>query len=250
MLGTELGPGRYYDLAQLERGRLIAMLRQLGMPLTAVKELLACEPADMADRIAAFWRETEAVHWMRHDLADHLVNRLRGKRTMITYEVATREIPERGLLCFERNVDEQAASALGKEFIAIFQDRPLPRLTGPEDASFCIYWGEVNADSDGPVEWCRPVPDVQAETLASRYPELSPRTEPAHREAFVAFPWGGGRRLDVMASRILRHSRPGQQSTESIPAGSHSGPTISVSASPSAPARRMRTRDSRTGTSP
>jgi hypothetical protein len=44
----------------------------------------------------------------------------------------------------------------------------------------------VNDDSDGPVEWCRPVPSDEAETLASRVPELVLRSEPAHDEAFVA----------------------------------------------------------------
>ncbi len=29
-----------------------------------------------------------------------------------------------------------------------------------------IWWGEVNDDSDGPLEWCRPVPAEQAEQLA------------------------------------------------------------------------------------
>jgi hypothetical protein len=50
----------------------------------------------------------------------------------------------------------------------------------------------VNDDSDGPIEWCMPVPAGQAESLASRYPELSLRTEPAHQEAFVALPDGPG----------------------------------------------------------
>jgi hypothetical protein len=53
---------------------------------------------------------------------------------------------------------------------------------------FSIYWGEVSADSDGPVEWCKPVPESEAKALATHYPELSLRTEPAHREAYVAIP--------------------------------------------------------------
>ena len=48
----------------------------------------------------------------------------------------------------------------------------------------------MSADSDGPVEWCRPVPETEAHALAEHYPELTLRTEPAHREAFVALPVG------------------------------------------------------------
>jgi hypothetical protein len=73
----------------------------------------------------------------------------------------------------------------GKEFIAIIRDQRLPRIAGREGAMFCIYWGQVSADSDGPVEWCKPVPAAEAEGLAAQFPELTLRVEPAHREAYV-----------------------------------------------------------------
>jgi DNA-binding transcriptional MerR regulator len=182
---------RYYDTAQLDEARLVVMLRQLQLPLAAVKELLACDPADAATRIAEHWRDAEAAHDARRELAGYLDSRLSGKRSVM-YEVATREMPERSLLCLKRNVDEQGAWALGKEFIAILRERPLPKIEGREGAAFSIYWGEVSADSDGPVEWCRPVPQAEAHALAGHYPELALRTEPAHREVFVALPAGPG----------------------------------------------------------
>ena len=178
---------RYYDVAQLEAARLVAMLRQLDLPLAAIRELLACDPVDAAERIATHWREVESVHDARRELADYLVNRLSGKRSVM-YEVATRDIPERSLLCLKRNVDQQGAWGLGKEFITILRERPPPKMEGREGAMFTIYWGEVSADSDGPVEMCKPIPESDAKALASHYPELSLRTEPAHREAYVALP--------------------------------------------------------------
>ena len=178
---------RYYDVGQVDEARLVVMLRQLQLPLAAIRDLLACDPVDAAERIAAHWREVESAHDARRELADYLVNRLSGKSSVM-YEVATREIPERSLLCLKRNVDEQGAWALGKEFIAILRERPLPKMEGRAGAMFTIYWGEVSADSDGPVEMCKPVPGSDAKALASHYPELSLRTEPAHREAYVALP--------------------------------------------------------------
>jgi DNA-binding transcriptional MerR regulator len=176
---------RYYDVAQLEAARLVAISRQLDLPLAAIKELLACDPVDAAEQIAVHWRSVESAHDARRELADYLVNKLRGKRSVM-YEVATREILERSVLCLKRNVDEQGAWALGKEFIAILRERPLPKMEGRDGAMFSIYWGEVSADSDGPVEWCKPVPEGDAQVLTSQYPELILRTEPAHREAYVA----------------------------------------------------------------
>ncbi len=178
---------RYYDEAQLEQARLVAMLRQLDLPLAEIRELLACDPIDAADRIAAHWREVESVHDARRELVGYLVNRLRGTRSDM-YEVSTRELPERSLLCLRRNVDEAGAWALGQGLIAILRERPLPRLEEREGAMFAIFWGEVSADSDGPVEFCRPVPADRAEALAPHYPELSLRIEPAHREAYVTLP--------------------------------------------------------------
>jgi DNA-binding transcriptional MerR regulator len=182
---------RYYDTAQLDDARLVVMMRELQLPLKAVKELLAGDPADAATRIAEHWRDAEAAHDARRELADYLVNRLRGKRPVM-YEVATREMPERSLLCLKRTVDVQGQFAFGKEFIAILRERPLPKIEGRQGAFFCIYWSHPTPDGDGLIEWCKPVPPAEAHTLAEQYPELTLRTEPAHIEMFVALPDGYG----------------------------------------------------------
>jgi DNA-binding transcriptional MerR regulator len=186
----ELSGYRFYEPVQLEQARLIAALRQVGVPLTTVKELLALDPAEMAERVTAFWREAEARHAGQRELVTVLVDRL-TRRNAVVKKVATRDIPQRSLLCLKRNVDESGLWAFGKEFIAILRDPRLPRLKGREGAVFSIYWGQVNADSDGPVEWCKPVPDAEAEGLAAQFPELTLRVEPAHREAYVDLGTGG-----------------------------------------------------------
>ncbi len=102
------------------------------------------------------------------------------------YEVGTREMPDRSLLSMKRSVaGRDQAWAFGKEFIALLKRYQLPQIEGRAGAFFCIFWGEVSEDSDGPMEWCRPVPADEAEALAARCPELTLRTEPAHQEAFV-----------------------------------------------------------------
>ena len=86
----------------------------------------------------------------------------------------------------KRNVTgDKAAWAFGKEFIALLRRYRLPALEGRAGAFFCIFWGEVSEDSDGPMEWCHPVPPDEEEALAARCPELTLRAEPAHQEAFV-----------------------------------------------------------------
>jgi len=129
------------------------------------------------------------------------------------YEVATREVPERSLLCLKRNVDPPGAWALGKKFVAILRERSLPKLGGREGAMFSIYWSEVSADSDGPVEWCRPVPEKDASALALLCPELNLRTEPAHREAYVALPDGAVMKVECRSNSRLRRCALGRKST-------------------------------------
>jgi DNA-binding transcriptional MerR regulator len=176
---------RFYEPGQLKQARLIAALRQLQVPLAEIKAILALEPAQAADRVREFWAATETEHTARRALAAHLIDDLSGKRSVM-YEVNTRDIPERRLLCVKRNVaGEQAAWAFGKEFIALLRHYQLPQISGRAGAFFCIYWGEVSDDSDGPMEWCRPVPADEAEALAACCPELTLRAEAAHQEAFV-----------------------------------------------------------------
>ena len=100
------------------------------------------------------------------------------------YEVKVRDIPARSLLCLLRHAsNEQEVWDLGKEVIGMFKAQPPPRVDGVAGAAFLIYYGEVNQDSDGPVEFCWPVPQDLAGQLAASFPGLTLRTEPAHQEA-------------------------------------------------------------------
>jgi DNA-binding transcriptional MerR regulator len=176
---------RFYEPGQLKQARLIATLRQLQIPLAEIKAILSLEPVQAAERLRRFWAAIEVENTARRALAAHLIDELSGKRSVM-YEVSTREIPERSVLCLKRNVaGVDQAWTFGKEFIGLLRHYQLPEIPGRAGAFFCIYWGEVSEDSDGPIEWCRPVPADEAEALAARCPELTLRTEAAHQEAFV-----------------------------------------------------------------
>jgi DNA-binding transcriptional MerR regulator len=176
---------RFYEPGQLGQARLIAALRQLHFPLAEIKAIVPLEPVHAAERVRQFWAATESKHSSLRALATYLIDELSGKRPVM-YEVSTRDIPERSLLCVKRYVTgEKAAWAFGKEFIALLRHYKLPQIEGRAGAFFQIFWGEVSEDSDGPIEWCRPVPEDEAEAIAAQCPELTLRSEPAHGEAFV-----------------------------------------------------------------
>ncbi len=178
---------RWYAPGQLERARLIAGLRDLGLPLAEIGPILALDGPAAAERIGRYWGDAEAGHSGRRELALHLLDRLHGKESAM-YDVGTRELPARQLLCLQRHLNAADTVSVGKEFIGTFRDGAVPRLEGVAGAPFVIFYGHVSEDSDGPVEWCRPVPAEQAEDLAARFPELTLRIDPAHEEAFVRLP--------------------------------------------------------------
>jgi DNA-binding transcriptional MerR regulator len=56
---------RFYEEAQLDQARLIAALRQLGVPLAQIEEMLPLGPDEVAGRIAGLWRVAEEQHAAR-----------------------------------------------------------------------------------------------------------------------------------------------------------------------------------------
>jgi DNA-binding transcriptional MerR regulator len=176
---------RWYADTQLERARLVASLRRIRVPLARIRDMLALDPASAAEEIRAYWAGAEAEHAAQRELTGYLVDRLHGKKSAM-YEVTVRDIPARRLLSLIRRLHEDDVIPMGRElFIHRLARGGVPRIEGIAGAPFTEFHGEVSGDSDGPVEWCWPVPDEQAEEIAARFPDLTLRTEPAHQEAFV-----------------------------------------------------------------
>ena len=72
---------RFYDPAQLERARLVAWLRRLGMPLARIRVVCDLDPAQAAGEVAAYWAQVEADTASRRDLAAFLIATLSGRKT-------------------------------------------------------------------------------------------------------------------------------------------------------------------------
>jgi protein phosphatase len=67
---------RYYAPAQLERARLVAWLRRLGMPLARIGPVVDGSPAEAAAQVTAFLQVTEADFAERQRLAQFLITYL------------------------------------------------------------------------------------------------------------------------------------------------------------------------------
>jgi len=105
---------RWYAPEQVERARLVAWLRRLGMPLARIAEVAALPPGAAAEAVAAYWARVEADTAARRELATFLVDHLaeRGRPAMTDHTLALRcaARSDRGLV---RELNQDAAYAAG-----------------------------------------------------------------------------------------------------------------------------------------
>jgi DNA-binding transcriptional MerR regulator len=184
---TRVDPGngyRWYGPGQLDRARLVAALRGLDMPLARIAPILDLAPAAAAAAVAAYWGEVEAAHARRRALAAHLRDRLTGTRSAMP-TIAVRDVPARDLLTVRRHLHAADLEAfLTPALVRLLQAAPRS-VSGLAGAPFVVYHGEVSADSDGPVELCRPVAAGTGERVAAELADVVARSEPDHQEAYV-----------------------------------------------------------------
>ena len=74
---------RLYAPDQLERARLVARLRQLGMPLARIRVVCDAEPPDSAAEVAEYWREVEDGTRSGKRLATFLIDHLSRRDSVL-----------------------------------------------------------------------------------------------------------------------------------------------------------------------
>src|SRR5690625_384323 len=180
---------RYYREEQVEQARLITLLRQLEMPLDRIREVLALDGSQRFIAISAYWEGQEAQFRRKRSLIRFLESFLEGKGGHM-FEVQTREVPEQKVITIRSNVYAEELPQFIGTTMGQLLDYLGERQITPQPFPFVAYHGEVNIDSDGPVEVCIPVAG-QVDPSDG----MTVRVEPAHKQAFarvtkgqVAFP--------------------------------------------------------------
>jgi DNA-binding transcriptional MerR regulator len=181
---------RYYRAGQVERARLVALLRQLDMPLARIAEVVEAEGSAAATLLGAYWDGAEARFASQRALAAYLRGRLSGRSSEMygKFVVKTVEVPERVVLTERRHT-------LSDE-LPVWIPASLGRLEsgahecgGTAGEPFVVYYAEVSTESDGPAEACVPVADAEAaRAWASRQGRSHAthvRVEPAQRLAYT-----------------------------------------------------------------
>jgi DNA-binding transcriptional MerR regulator len=171
---------RWYRESKLATARLVAQLRRLDMPLAQVEQVVSASGPLAAELIKSYWEAVERRVASQRELAAHLRIELSGEEgSYPMFDIHQREVPEQLVLTEQRHV--HVAELPGWLRAAMDRlDEAAQAHGGLAGSWFVIYHGEVDEDSDGPVEVCAPInpaPEGSGDT--------SMRREPAHREAYV-----------------------------------------------------------------
>lgn len=170
---------RYYRLDQVERARLIGLMRRLEMPLENIAELLDLDGSVAAKSLASYWQEVEAGHRERRQLVRYLEKYLSQKGDKM-FEVEARSVPDMRVMSIQRKVLVDSLPEFIQQATHSLIDQIEAGGGSVTGALFVVYHGEVNKDSDGPVEVCVPFAG-SVEPIG----EAAVREEPAHDELFT-----------------------------------------------------------------
>ncbi|MFE5258560.1 MerR family transcriptional regulator [Streptomyces coelicoflavus] len=181
---------RYYRAGQVERARLVALLRRLDMPLARIAEVVHADCDRAAGLLDVYWSDVEARVAAQRTLVDYLRGRLTGRDSDVygKFVVETVDVPEQVVITENRHTlaDELPAwigASLGR------LEEAARDCGGVTAAPFVVYHADVSAESDGPAESCVPVADEAAARAwideRGRSRQARVRVEPAGRLAYT-----------------------------------------------------------------
>ena len=172
---------RWYRESKLAAARLVAQLRRLDMPLAQIEQVVSAPPGPLAaELIESYWEAVERRVASQRELAAHLRIELSGEEgSYPMFDIHQREVPEQLVLTEQRHVHATELPDWLRAAMDRLEEAAQPHggLTG---SWFVVYHGEVDEDSNGPVEVCAPINPVHKGSV-----DTSMRREPAHREAYV-----------------------------------------------------------------
>lgn len=181
---------RYYRAGQAERARLVALLRQLDMPLAQVAEVVHADGPRAAALLDAYWAGVEARVAGQRTLTEHLRGRLSGRSSEMyaRFEVETVDVPKQVVISETRHtLAAELPAWIGASLGRL--EEAARGCGGVTAAPYVVYHAEVSVESDGPAESCVPVADEAAARAwceeRGRAWQTRVRVEPAGRLAYT-----------------------------------------------------------------
>jgi DNA-binding transcriptional MerR regulator len=170
---------RLYSPAQIERGRRVSMLRELGVPLGQIAPMLELDSQAASDALRSYWAQADAHHRDLSSLATYLIHAwASGDRS--AYRVETRDVAEAKVLVVGRRVKARdlptfIPDTTARLFAQLKTQGATP--TGPPEV---LYREPSDVESPGQVEAYVPF-EGHAEPVG----DMAVRIEPARCEAYT-----------------------------------------------------------------
>lgn len=165
---------RYYGNDQLYRARLIRMLRQMEMPLAAIRTVLL-EPEQAAAAVQAHVRALEDMAAQARRMIRDVMAYINEEESTMANELQVREVPAQPIISLTRRVKvQQLGDTIAADVVALYA---IAAAQGgaAAGAPFGIYHGPINADEDGPIQICLPTVSLlagQGEASAATLPPM------------------------------------------------------------------------------
>jgi DNA-binding transcriptional MerR regulator len=148
---------RYYHADQLREARLIRMMRQMGMPLATIRQVLAAAPAEAELLVQGHVRAMEAQVAQARRIVHDVMSAFRKEERSMSLEVSVHAVASQPVVSttgrvrvnqLERHIGDSLDTLYG--FIR-------ERGAVPAGPAFGLYHGTINEEDDGPIEVCVPV---------------------------------------------------------------------------------------------
>lgn len=163
---------RYYEADQLPRARMIRNMRDMDMPLAAIRQVLAALDSSPAQaetlvREYASMRERQVERILAQ--VHQFIRNIQQETNPMTLEVNVKTIASQQVLSVTRRVKVNKLNETIQKSLETLYAFAEEKQT---EAPFGIYHGSINEQEDGPIEICLPVAevvkakgDVQVKTL-------------------------------------------------------------------------------------
>ena len=150
---------RYYEADQLSRARMIRSMRDMDMPLAAIRQVLVAlesSPAQAESLVEEYASMRERQIEQVRAQVQTFIRIIQQETNPMTLEVNVKTIPTRQVLSLTLNVKVTKLDATIEQSLSTLRallDRQNARA---DDEPFGIYHGAINEQEDGPIEICIP----------------------------------------------------------------------------------------------
>lgn len=154
---------RYYEADQLPRARMIRSMRDMDMPLAAIRQVLTAlesSPAEAEALVRGYAsmreRQVEQIRAQVHTF----IQIIQQETNPMTFEVNVKKIPDQQVLSLTRRVKVHQLDKIIAQSVSELRALLQKQNVTATEAPFGIFHGTINEQEDGPLEICIPADGV------------------------------------------------------------------------------------------